>query len=592
MSDTTPTVSRLTGRPVHHLSTLAVKAAAPVTERVPDGLERIIRPQAAARWILPQLSAITPAYIESVMRGAFIGGHLQIWELFDLMEDTWPRLAKNLAEVKGAVAAMDWTLEPFAEEDTPPTPSSLEKVKLISDALWGMKPSPAADENGFDGTIKDILDAWGKGLSVQEVDWHIRNHPSLGDITAPRATLWVHPVNYAWSNEGRLGLRSEMAGGSTDAGTYSMLSPSYQPGRSVLTDFPEHKFLIGIHKAKSNHAMVSALLRPLAWWWCAANFSADWLMNLAQLFGLPIRWGMYPRGAAQATINAVADMLENMGSAAWAAFPEGTTLDLKTPGSLGQMSPQADLLDRADTNCDLIILGQTLTSKMDSSGGSFAAATVHEGVKLERVQAAANFAACVINEQLIPSILVLNYGEDSECPEFCPKPHKNEDVKLNAERDAILLAAGMEIPKDWYYKRHGVPLPSPGEEVIKQAAPTPVGKDGKPVKPGNPNDDPDPEDPEEDTEPVDEEDAPAKAKASERRAGVVRLVEAFADDLQPVRERLDRILSINDVSILRTKLEGFRDELPSLLKDINADPKSAMVIESLMRSAFIKGLKQ
>ena len=34
----------------------------------------------------------------------------------------------------------------------------------------------------------------------------------LGEITAPQATYWVHPVCYAWSMEGRLGLRSDAAG--------------------------------------------------------------------------------------------------------------------------------------------------------------------------------------------------------------------------------------------------------------------------------------------------------------------------------------------------------------------------------------------
>ena len=67
-----------------------------------------------------------------------------------------------------------------------------------------MSPEPASDENGFDGMIFDILDAWFKGVSVQEIDWHVTSAGKLGSITAPRSTYWVHPVCYAWSMEGKL----------------------------------------------------------------------------------------------------------------------------------------------------------------------------------------------------------------------------------------------------------------------------------------------------------------------------------------------------------------------------------------------------
>ena len=73
-------------------------------------------------------------------------------------------------------------------------------------------------------------------------------------------------------------------------------------------------------------------MRPLVWWWCAANFSADWLLNLAQIFGLPFRWATYEPTAAQETVDRICTMLQNMGSAGWAAFPAGTSLELKADG--------------------------------------------------------------------------------------------------------------------------------------------------------------------------------------------------------------------------------------------------------------------
>ena len=55
------------------------------------------------------------------LRGALAGSHVQAWELFDLMEDTSPRLMKNLNEVKRAVVGLDWQLLAWQEEARPPS---------------------------------------------------------------------------------------------------------------------------------------------------------------------------------------------------------------------------------------------------------------------------------------------------------------------------------------------------------------------------------------------------------------------------------------------------------------------------------------
>ena len=68
-------------------------------------------------------------------------------------------------------------------------------------------------------------------------------------------------------------------------------------------------------------------------------------------------------------IDRLCAMLQNMGSAGWAAFPQGTQFEIKSEGQKsGRDTPQGDLLDRADKQCDLLVLGQTLTT--DTGGMS------------------------------------------------------------------------------------------------------------------------------------------------------------------------------------------------------------------------------
>lgn len=412
-------------------------------------LSRILRPEAASRWALPALAQMTPQYIDTILRNAMAGSHIAQWELFDLMEDTWPRLAKNCNELKRAVQSLQWTCRPWAEDQEAPLPEAEERAKLVSHALWKMRPDPATHDNGFSGTIYDILDAWFKGISVLEVLWEKRAAGKLGTIIAPQATAWVHPSHYGWDRDSRIGLSE----------------------RSGIVEFPPHKFLVSACRARTTHPLAGALLRPLAWWWCAANFSGDWLLNLAQVFGLPFRWANYDPQASDATVTRICTMLENMGSAGWAAFPSGTTLDLKETTKAGSLTPQGDILDRADKQCDLLVFHQTLTSEAaPEGGGSYALGKVHEGGKEGVILDAGNFVASILNEQITRSILRLNYGDEELAPEWLCEIRKQEDLKANAERDAILINAGMALPRPWLYERHGIPLPQEGEDVVERTA--------------------------------------------------------------------------------------------------------------------------
>lgn len=558
--------------------------------------------------MLPQLAAITPTYIETLLRGAFGGSHIQAWGLFDLMEDTWPRLSKNINELKRAVQEMTWNLDPWREEDEPATDSAKEKMAVVSSAIWGMRPDATNDEAGFRQTIYDVMDGWAKGTVLIEIIWQIRDTQKYGTIAAPKSTVWIRPDNYAWTSEGKLGLNLNSLESQGNRGyalennpAYSIgINPSYATmGGINVVELPPDKFLLGINKAKSGHPLACSLLRPLAWWWCASNFSADWLMNRAQLFGLPFRWGTYPVGASQATIDKICTMLDQMGSAAWAAFPEGAKLELYDGGAGAEKSPQADLLDRADKNCDLLILGQTLTTEQGDRG-SQALGRVHSDVKQEVVVGASGYAAEVFNTQLIPAILRLNYGNDDECPQFKPESEKIKDEKANADRDKVLLDAGVKMPRDWFYKRHDIPIPQEGEEVVEikqQTSQTP--QDQPPADTAF-------DVPIKDTTKaaaknghinglngranlfhVEPYDSPSKHFTT---SALHKTAVALASDLDPVMKRLEKIMAIKDPSIMVEKLKAFVGDIEGLKSDLNADPAMAHQLYNIIGTGLARGM--
>ncbi len=436
------------------------------------GLGRILRPQALFRWLGPQLAAITPQYIEQTMIGAMAGSTVQAWALFDLMLKSWPELLACYQELIESVIRKKLVYEPYCEEDEKPTPSALEKQKVVACALTRMQPDAARDDSDLEGTIRDVLDAWFRGVAISEIIWQNIDDAQVGTIAAPKSTFAVDPTNYGFATDGSLGLRNDK---SRDASVWPYSTTSLNPQPNQLKPFPEHKFLIAIHKASGGSPLGGALLRPLAWWWCAANFSSDWLLNLAQLFGLPFRWVNYDQYSSPDTIAAIDAMLQNMGSNGWARFPTGVTMEMLQTGKEGSdHSPQGELLDRADRYARSLILGQTMTGTHGTTGkgGGQAFGTVEESVKSDRIDAAGKFAVTVINQQLVPSILMLNYGNTDEMPTL--KFLEEEVAGLEkAQTYKTLSDAGLEIGVDHLRKIFDIPEPADGEDVIGGEKPMP-----------------------------------------------------------------------------------------------------------------------
>lgn len=433
-------------------------------------MRRILRGQAQFRWLGPQLAAITPSYIEATLLGAMTGAHVQQWWLFDMMLKTWPELLQCYSELIEGVLRKKLIYEPYHEEDEKPTDSAIEKMKVVSCALERMEPDPTQDDQAIEGTIKDILDGWFRGIAVSEVVWTRVDDESVGTIIAPKSTFAVDATNYAFSNEGVLGLRSDKRNPSN---VWPYSTTSLQPQPSDLAQFPPNKFLIALHKTSAGGVVAGALLRPLAWWWCASNFCSDWLLNLGQVFGLPFRWATFDPNMPSDVLANLDAMLQNMGSAGWARFPIGTTLDFKDGGSNGSdHTPQGELLDRADRYARSLILGQTMTGTHGTTGkgGGQAFGQVEKDVKSDRIDAAGKFAAGVINQQLVKFILQLNYGETSEAPQV--RFLEDEEAGLTeAQRDKTLIDMGLPVSINYLRKKYGQPEPEDEEDTIGGSQP-------------------------------------------------------------------------------------------------------------------------
>lgn len=455
-------------------------------------LAAVLRPQAAYRWLLPGLASITPLYIENILRGALAGNHVQAWELFDLMIDANPELAACIGEYVDGVSEKKVVVEPYHEEDEQPTPTAVRNQKMVAAALRNMRPDPAADENALRQTVRDILFGRFHGQSILEEDWYDTygtgqlnriDVPGVGSVVAPRCTFWVHPVCYAWDISGRLGLRvaldaqikdllkksgksNPMAGravGMAEPPAWNWISS--QPMPSYIQEFPKNKFLIAILKAKTGTALGGSCLRPLAWWFCVQNFCGDWLLDLAQLFGIPFRKGKYAQGTPETEKAEAREMLQNMGARGWCLFDERVTVDFEKAMEQGDNSPQGFMMRLAEQQMRKVILRQTMTGKDSSTGKGFGE---QEGdVKGQCLNAGAQFACEVLREQMARHILLVNLGTDAELP-FISMLDEDEGGMEEAQTLQALstAGAGQIIPLDWIGKRFGIPKPTKGQKTL------------------------------------------------------------------------------------------------------------------------------
>jgi len=388
-----------------------------------------------------------PNDVRYTLAGALSGDLRRQQLLFQAMVDTWPRLQKSLREIRLAVRKADWKVKPWAERGSKPSSQAEKLAKEIEHDIWSMRPDVARGEKGFEGTVEELAIGYYFGHHVLETNW---NRDASG--FKPRSTKVVPPRFYGYpygiDEEDRL-----------------MFDPTGQMGSIRYEDFPQHRFLLAINGGHPGHPTVAAPLRALAIYWLAAVYGLKWLTQFAQICGVPFRWAEYATGDAT-TKKVVSEMLQNIGSAGWGAFPAGTKINFEDTGKQASDIAQKVLMDVANDACSEFILGQNLTT---SSGdkGTQALGTVHEGVRQDLIEGICDFVGEILTYQLVPSMVELNYGSSrTDLPGVWAEWSEEKDLKAEAERFDILKGLGIRIGEEWGHETLGVPIPAEGEKLL------------------------------------------------------------------------------------------------------------------------------
>jgi len=376
---------------------------------------------------------LTPVKLARIFKEADAGDPFRQMELFEEMESKDTHLFSQLQTRKLAVTGLDWEVQPFSQDGT-----DQEIAAFVEEQLKEL--------DGFSDNLMDILDAIGKGISFQEIEWEYRDgHVVVGNIE------YVHQKKFYYNTL-------------TDA---LMLRTEAFPGGIPL---PENKFIVHRYKARSGHPSRYGVLRVVAWMYLFKNYDLkDWV-SFCEVYGMPLRLGTYDATASEKDKAALMDAIVRMGTDAAGIVPSGT--DIRFIESNKQSS--VDIYERLARFCDeqmsKAIVGQTLTS---DSGGSYAQSKTHNDVRKDLTEADCKAVMETVRRDLIRPLVEFNFGVRAHVPYFVLNATDTDDLKETAEIVNTLAATGLEIPKSWLYKKFNIPAPEKGEETIGKAPAAP-----------------------------------------------------------------------------------------------------------------------
>ena len=365
--------------------------------------------------------------------------------LFRSMRANWPRLRKNMDEVIDKVTLMELDVLPWAEKGQEPSAKAQEMAALVESVYLKALPDPRRWKLGFTDVRKILAESYLRGASCLEIEWTLSKGSRY-----PLSYTPIPSTFYCWNNE-------------TGGEDKLVFCPEGVDGGAQV-DFTADKFLISLNKGSMDHPVYGAKLIPLVGSYIGFKYGWRYFMNYCQLFGIP--WRHIKAETEEDRKEALKDMM-NYGSSGVIATHPDTTIELFAPSTSGQSLPQRELVELANMACDNLILGQELTSSTGKSG-SRALGEVQNEVRKENFAGVAQHVLRVLNEQLIPAIIRLNYGElpGEGLPYFAYKTDNTEQEAMMLDKIERMRKIGISLANEYVYDSLGVPIPKEGEELF------------------------------------------------------------------------------------------------------------------------------
>jgi phage gp29-like protein len=303
---------------------------------------------------------------------------------------------------------------------------------------WSLDQNECPQEQ-YD-TIKDVLES-------------IPTHDIIGEMLN---CIWFgyQPCEVIWERVDGLILPKSIVPKDPDWFRFSDINElRYLTKRNMVTGepVPPFKFLLPRYRASYERPYG----RPLAascYWSCKFRHTGFRFLTLfVEKYGMPWVKLSYPLGTQQARIAEMIDVVNSTMQDGIIAWPTEFAAEVVDVNKTASADIFKSYIQMSNDELSIAILGQTLTTKMDSAGGSFAAASVHGGIRDDLVDGDTHIIEDTFNT-LIEWIYQLNWTGAKEIPEF----KLIRDVfptKDDAEMTLKLTQSGVKFNASYFQAR-------------------------------------------------------------------------------------------------------------------------------------------
>ena len=174
----------------------------------------------------------------------------------------------------------------------------------------------------------------------------------------------------------------------------------------------------------------------------------------------------YQSGISESEIVKFQNFAKKAANQGFIVHPNTGEVKITPAQGMGNENPQVVLARMADEACQMVLLGQTLTSSAPTNGGTRAQGDVHADVKSEKIEGLVKWVAEILTEQLVESLLIKNYGESSERPTIVPDMTTPLDAMEQAQFLTAISTCTVPLPVADTYKKMGIPAPNTGDHVL------------------------------------------------------------------------------------------------------------------------------
>lgn len=210
--------------------------------------------------------------------------------------------------------------------------------------------------------------------------------------------------------------------------------------------------------------------RKCVTWWLLKAYTQQWWAEFAEVYGKPTRMAHYPKNSSPETLETIREFLQLLGEDAYGMFPEGVKVDLVEANRGGNISTFKDIINTANQEMSIALVGQTETSLSPDEGGAGARAAVLSNIRREILKEISRY----IQEgykQIAHMIVRANYGEELAIKRLLPtvKPSivTQQEKTSKLDRATMMIERGIPVIIEELYEQSGMQLPVAGDTVIR-----------------------------------------------------------------------------------------------------------------------------